>query len=174
MTLLVHSVMPLDLKMVSDEGEFEGLAATFGNIDQGREIIQRGAFANSLKARPADKVKMLFQHRPDEPIGIWTSLKETTKGLLAKGRLILESQRAREVHALMKAGAMDGLSIGHRTLKDQYDRVKNIRHLLEVDLREISVVTFPMNEDAAIFAVKNSEAARIVAALRQATAALRN
>lgn len=172
MSLIVHPVLALDLKSISDEGEFEGVAAAFGNVDQGRDIIVKGAFAKSIQARPAGKVKMLFQHRPDEPIGVWTSLIETSKGLIAKGKLILESARAREVHALMKAGAMDGLSVGYRTLKDEYDRVKGIRRLLQLDLREISIVTFPMNESAAVTAVKNADAARIVAALRKATAAL--
>ncbi|MCO5129235.1 MAG: HK97 family phage prohead protease [Xanthobacteraceae bacterium] len=173
MSNIIHAAMELDLKSVNEEGEFEGLAAAFGNIDQGRDVLIKGAFANSLKARPAGKVKMLFQHRQDEPIGIWTSLAETSKGLVAKGKLILASARAKEVHALMKAGAMDGLSIGYRTLRDEYDRVKNVRKLLEVDLREVSIVTFPMNESAAVTAVKNADAARLVAAIRNATAALR-
>lgn len=171
--MIVHPALELDLKSVNDAGEFEGVAAAFGNVDQGRDIIVKGAFAKSIASRPAPKVKMLYQHRPDQPIGVWTSLAETSKGLMAKGRLILESALGREVHALMKAGAIDGLSVGYRTLKDEYDRVKSVRKLLELDLREISIVTFPMNESAAVTAVKNSDAARIVAALRKATATLR-
>ena len=173
MTISVHPALELDLKAINDAGEFEGVAASFGTVDQGRDIIVKGAFTKSITARPAPKVKMLYQHRTDQPIGVWTSLSETSKGLMAKGKLILESALAREVHALMKAGAIDGLSIGYRMLKDEIDRVKGIRKLLEVDLREISIVTFPMNESAAVTAVKNADAARIVAALRKATAALR-
>jgi HK97 family phage prohead protease len=174
MTCLIHSALEIDAKSVKDDGAFEGLAAAFGNVDQGRDVIVKGAFAKSLQARPAGRVKMLFQHRSDEPIGVWDSLVETSKGLFARGRLVLESARAREAHALMKAGALDGLSIGFRALKDEFDRAKGVRRLLEVDLREISIVTFPMNEEAAITAVKNADATRIVAALRAATAALRS
>lgn len=173
MSIIVHPALELDFKSVNDIGEFEGVAAAFGNVDSGRDIIVKGAFGKSITKRPAAKVKMLYQHRSDQPIGIWTALSETSKGLMAKGRLILETNLGREVHALMKAGAIDGLSVGFRTLKDEYDRVKGVRRLLELDLHEISIVTFPANENAAVTAVKNSEAARIVAALRKATATLR-
>lgn len=173
MTITVHPALELDIKAINDVGEFEGVAAAFGNIDSGRDIIVKGAFAKSIEKRPAAKVRMLYQHRTDQPIGVWTSLSETSKGLMAKGRLILESTLAREVHALMKAGAIDGLSVGFHTIKDEYDRAKSVRRLLELDLKEISIVTFPANESAAVTAVKNADAARIVAALRKATAALR-
>lgn len=168
--------LEIDTKAVSDQGEFDGYAAIFGNEDLGRDVIMRGAFEKSLQRRPAAKVKMLRQHDPDEPIGIWLDLAEDKKGLRAKGKLILETVKGRETHALMRAGALDGLSIGFRTLKDHFDRAKGVRFLDEVDLPEISVVTFPMNPRAAVSAVKHADPDRaraIVAACNRTIEALR-
>jgi HK97 family phage prohead protease len=166
----------LDTKAINDAGEFEGYASIFDKADAGRDVVRKGAFAKSLAARPANKVKMLRGHDALEPIGIWLSLAEDTKGLNVRGRLILETSRGRETHALMKAGALDGLSIGYRTKKDSFDRVKGLRYLEEVDVPEISVVTFPMMPDAMISAVKHVDpehARAVVAALNRATSALR-
>lgn len=169
--------LSLDTKAVADDGTFEGYASTFGNEDLGRDVVVKGAFAKSLKARPAGRVKMLFQHSTDEPIGVWTGLVEDAKGLKATGKLILDTAKGRETYALMKAGALDGLSIGFKTLKDTFDRTKGIRYLKEVDLFEISVVTFPMNPASTVTAVKAADQAeharRVVAALNRARAALR-
>ena len=143
----------------ADDGEFSGYASTFNNEDLGKEIVMPGAFAKSLQRRPAGKVKMLRQHDSSEPIGIWLDLAEDSRGLKARGKLILDTTKGRETHALMKAGALDGLSIGFRTLKDRYDRQKGVRFLEELDLPEISVVTFGMNPRATVSAVK-SEAER--------------
>ncbi|MGE3875947.1 MAG: HK97 family phage prohead protease [Parvibaculaceae bacterium] len=148
----------LNTKAISEQGEFSGYASVFGNEDMGRDVIVAGAFAKSLQRRPADKVKMLRQHDGEEPIGIWTDLAEDRKGLKATGRLILETTKGRETHALMRAGALDGLSIGFRTLKDRFDRPKGIRYVEEVDLVEISVVTFPMNDRATVSTVKAHDA----------------
>lgn len=165
----------LDTKAVSDEGEFNGYAAIFNNADLGRDVIMPGAFAKSLQQRPAGKVKMLFQHDPSEPIGIWMDLAEDQKGLRAKGKLILDTTKGRETHALMRAGAIDGLSIGFRTLKDRFDRAKGIRYLEELDVPEISVVTFPMNPRATVSTVKSDDerARALVAAIHRATEALK-
>lgn len=171
-----HFAFELDFKAVSDEGEFSGYAAVFNNQDQGRDVILPGAFSKSLTRRPATKVKMLRQHDPEEPIGIWLDLQEDARGLKAKGKLILETIKGRETHALMRAGALDGMSIGYRTLKDRFDRPKGIRYLEELDLPEISVVTFPMNDRARVSAVKHEDADRaraIVAACNRAMEALR-
>lgn len=169
--------LELDTKAVSAEGEFEGYASVFGNEDFGRDIVVTGAFAKSLGRRPAGKVKMLRQHFTDEPIGIWTDLVEDRKGLRARGKLITETTKGRETHALMRAGALDGLSIGFRTLKDRFDRPKGIRFIEEVDLVEISIVTFPANPKAVVSAVKNhphdTERARaLVSAINRVTEAL--
>jgi HK97 family phage prohead protease len=166
----------MDFKAVSDEGEFSGYAAVFNNQDLGRDIILPAAFAKSLERRPATKVKMLRQHDPAEPIGVWLDLQEDGRGLKAKGRLILETVKGRETHALMRAGALDGLSIGFRTVKDRYDRAKSVRYLEELDLPEISIVTFPMNPRATVSSVKGHDAERaraLVAAITRATEALR-
>src|SRR4051812_47016041 len=89
-----------DVKAVTAEGEFTGYASIFNNTDLGRDIIVPGAFTKSLSQRPAAKVKMLLQHDPSEPIGIWLDLTEDQKGLRAKGKLILETTKGRETHAL--------------------------------------------------------------------------
>lgn len=165
----------IDTKAVGEDGVFTGYASTFANEDLGRDVVVAGAFSKSLSRRPANKVKMLRSHDASEPIGVWTDLKEDRKGLLATGKLILDTTKGRETYALMKAGALDALSIGYRTLKDRFDRAKGIRFLEEVDLQEISVVTFPMNPRAGIASVKgDAEHARaIVGAINRAQAALR-
>ena len=165
-----------DVKSVSTEGGFTSYAAVFGNEDLGRDVLMPGAFTKSLTRRPATKVKMLFQHDPSEPIGIWTDLAEDRKGLRAQGQLILDTTKGREVHALMRAGALDGLSIGFRTLKDRFDRAKGIRYVEEVDLPEVSVVTFPLNPRATVSTVKGHDPERaraLVAAINRAKEALR-
>jgi len=170
------SAIVLDTKAIDDEGMFEGYASTFGNVDQGRDIMVKGAFAKSLQSRPAGKVKLLRQHDWNAPIGVLVDAKEDSRGLFVKGRLVLESALARETHALMKAGALDSMSIGFRTIRDEFDRPKGIRKLLEVELREVSIVTFPMNEAATVSAVKAADpeyARRVVAALNSAARALR-
>lgn len=167
--------LDLEAKAISDEGEFEGYASTFGNSDLHGQAVIAGAFTKSLGRRPAGKVKMLRDHDSAEPIGVWTELKEDGRGLRAKGRLILETLRGRETHALMKAGALDSLSIGYRTIKDTIDQAKKVRLLHEVDLLEISVVTFPANPKAAVQAVKGNDpdrARELVRAIQRATEAL--
>lgn len=145
---------PVEVKALTEEGTFEGYASIFDNVDNGGDIVAPGAFAKSLKKGGRNgSVKMLWNHNPDEPIGIWDEFVEDSKGLLAKGRFILEVGRAKEVYALMKARAITGLSIGYRTIK--YDIVDNIRVLKELDLWEVSPVTFPMNVQAKISGVKS-------------------
>lgn len=169
--------LSLEAKAVSDDGTFEGYASVFGVEDLGRDIVAAGAFRKSLRARPAGKVKMLREHEMREPIGIWTELIEDGKGLLARGRIILDTTRGRETHALMKAGALDGLSIGYRTIRDTMDRVKRVRTLHELDLYEVSIVTMPMNPASTVTAVKTADDAEraraLVSALNRAREALR-
>jgi HK97 family phage prohead protease len=168
--------LDLDVKAISDEGEFSGYAAVFNNEDLGRDVILSGAFEKSLARRPAGKVKMLRQHDPEEPIGIWLDLGEDKRGLRAKGKLILDTVKGRETYALMRAGALDGLSIGFRTVKDRFDRAKGVRYLEEIDLPEISVVTFPMNPRATVATVKGHDTERaraLVQAINRAKEALR-
>ncbi len=145
----------LDLKSVADDGAFEGYASLFGREDLGHDIVQPGAFRDSLAARGPSGVRMLFQHNPAEPIGIWETLAEDAKGLFVRGRLMPTVARAREVLSLMRAGAIDGLSIGFRTVKAHRDRVRGIRRIEKIDLWEISIVTFPLLPDARIATVKS-------------------
>jgi HK97 family phage prohead protease len=140
----------LDMKSVADDGAFEGYASLFGREDLGRDIVMPGAFRDTLAARGADGVRMLFQHNPAEPIGIWETLAEDAKGLFARGRLMPTVTRAREVLALMRAGAIDGLSIGFRTVKAHRDRARGVRRIERIDLWEISIVTFPLLPEARI------------------------
>lgn len=142
------------LKAIGDQGEIEGYALTYGNVDQGGDICLKGCATNSLRKRPAAKVKMLLSHDPSTIIGKWTDFIDDDKGLFGKGRLFLNIQSGRETYELLKEEAIDGLSIGYRTLKDAYDSDRNARLLEEIDIREVSVVPFPMNEQATISLVK--------------------
>jgi uncharacterized protein len=150
----------LDLKPAADTGVFEGYAALFNREDLGRDIILPGAFAKSLSARKAAGVRMLFQHDPADPIGVWEHLVEDDRGLYAKGRIVAAAARARDVLALMRGGAVDGLSIGFRATRASKDAKSGIRRIAEIDLWEISVVTFPMQPGARIAAVKSRPFAR--------------
>lgn len=145
----------LQVKDLSEDGTFEGYGSIFGNVDKGGERVLPGAFAASLAKhrREGTKVKMLWQHNPNEPIGVWEDLAEDGKGLRGRGRLVLDVQRAREVHALAKADAIGGLSIGYREIKTSPNG--NVLDLHELDLYEISPVSFPMNGRARIDAVKS-------------------
>lgn len=145
----------LTLKGVAGEGTFSGYASLFGEVDLGRDAIEPGAFAASIDKRGAGGVRMLFQHDPAEVIGRWTVLREDERGLYVEGKLATDVERAREVLALMKAGALDGLSIGFRAVKTRADRKAGVRRILEADLWEISVVTFPMLPTARVSNVKH-------------------
>ena len=147
----------LDLKGVEDDGSFEGYASTFGERDLGGDIVMPGAFKSTLKTRGARGIKMLADHDPTKRIGIWSEVAEDEKGLYVKGRLLTEKQIARDMHIDLKSQAIDGLSIGFRSKSDSYDGRRRARLLKEVDLLEISLVTFPMNEGARVTSVKAAE-----------------
>jgi HK97 family phage prohead protease len=145
----------LDLKTITDEGEFEGYASKFEDRDQGGDKVMKGAFTKSLTRQSSRGIKMLWQHDPSLPIGNWDVVEEDELGLKVKGKLLLAVQKAQEVHHLMKAGIIDGLSIGYRTIRAAKDAVDGSRKLIELDLWEISVVTFPMLPSATVSSVKN-------------------
>ena len=141
------------------KGIFTGYGSIFGNEDQGNDIVKKGAFSKSLTRRPPSKVKMLFQHKTDEPIGIFTDIYEDNKGLFVKGQLAMGTQKGREAYELLKMGALDGMSIGFKADPDKQgynENKRGVRTLKEVDLMEISLVTFPMNESALIETVKGN------------------
>ncbi|TAK49737.1 MAG: HK97 family phage prohead protease [Xanthobacteraceae bacterium] len=136
------------------DGGVEGYASLFGEVDQARDMMMPGAFAHTLKQRGIRKIPMLFQHDPAEPVGVWHELVEDHRGLWGRGRLIPDVARARELLALVAAGAVDGLSIGYRTVRGRIDPQSRIRRLFQVDLWEISIVTFPLLAGARVRAVK--------------------
>lgn len=138
------------------DGTIEGYASLFGEIDQARDMMMPGAFTQTLKQRGLRKIPMLFQHDPAEPVGVWLDLSEDFRGLKARGRLIPEIARGRELLALLRAGAIDGLSIGYRTVRGQIDPRSRVRKLYQIDLWEISIVTFPLLHGARVRAVKDA------------------
>lgn len=151
-----HALSPVAfaVRTVEASGSFEGYASLFDREDMGRDVIAPGAFTQTLKQRGPRGIKLLFQHDANQPIGIWQALREDARGLHVAGRLLPDVAKAREVLALMRAGAIDGLSIGFRAVSGQRDRKSGIRRLSQIDLWEISIVTFPMLPDARITAVK--------------------
>lgn len=144
----------LGLKDVSEDGVFEGYASRFGIVDQGKDMVMRGAYTGSLSRRPARGVKMLWQHDPSQPIGLWEEMKEDAEGLYVKGRLLTTVTRGKEAYELMKAGVIEGLSIGYRTIKASINK-KGVRELKELDVIEVSLVTFPMLQEATATLVKD-------------------
>lgn len=147
----------LEVRAFTEGGEFEGYGSVFNEIDSYGDQIVPGAFTNSLadhKSRgtlPA----MLWQHDPYRPIGAYTEMKEDSRGLWVKGKLALDTQFGREAHSLLKMGALNGMSIGYRTR--EADKDNGIRTMREVELWEVSLVTFPANKSARVEGVKLRE-----------------
>ncbi len=140
------------------DGSVEGYASLFGEIDQARDMVMPGAFAQTLRLRGVRRIPMLFQHDPAEPIGIWQEITEDWRGLRVCGRLIPDVTRARELLALLREGAADGLSIGFKTVKAHVDPKSRVRKLDQIDLWEISIVTFPLLPGARVRAVPEARA----------------
>ena len=138
---------------LAEEGTIEGYASLFGTCDQGGDVVQKGAYAGSLErlAKEGRGVKMLWQHDPAQPIGVWSEVREDDRGLHVRGRILESVAKGREAAELIRAGAIDGLSIGYRTLKATRDR-KGQRLLSELELWEVSLVTFPMLPSARVTA----------------------
>ena len=152
----------LELKLADDKesvGEFEGYGSTFGNVDNGKDRCVRGCFTKSVKSMTdgeTQKPLMLWMHDQKEPIGEWKMIREDEKGLYVKGQLWLGRgiQRAEQAHALLQAKS-GGLSIGYITKKSDIDRKTSVRDLIELDVKELSVVTVPMNSNARVIRVKS-------------------
>ena len=140
-----------EVKEDGDARTIEGFGSTFGNTDSYGDIVLPGAFAKSISAR---KPAMLWQHRTDQPVGVWDAMEEQKKGLYLKGR-IFGTQLGNDAYTLAKGGAVTGLSIGFSTKKFSIDAKKGTRQLGEVDLFEVSLVTFPANDKAQITNVKS-------------------
>lgn len=142
-----------ELKATDEDGTrtVEGFGSVFNNVDSYGDIVMPGAFAKSIATRtPA----MLWQHRSDMPIGVWDEMEETKRGLRVKGR-IFETAAGNDAYTLAKGGALSGLSIGYSTRNYEIDEKKKVRKLIELELFEVSLVTFPANEKATITQVKN-------------------
>ncbi|MFV2002027.1 MAG: HK97 family phage prohead protease [Paracoccaceae bacterium] len=136
---------------VTDGTMIEGYASYFGKPDKSGDVVERGAYGRSLRllAEAGRRIKMLWQHDPAQPIGIWDEVREDERGLYVKGRLLSDVAKGREAMALIGAGAIDGLSIGYRTVRAQKDG-KGQRLLSELELWEVSLVTFPMLPEARV------------------------
>ncbi len=146
-----------EIKEVSEKGIFTGYGSVFGELDFGNDIVEKGAFTRTLKEAKAKnrKFPVLWQHKGTEPIGIYDDIYEDDKGLYVEGRLLINDvQRAKEAYALMDAGAVTGLSIGYGAKEYKIDTDDWVRTLLDVDLYEVSPVTFPMLDVARVDAVK--------------------
>lgn len=171
---LKHLRSPLRVKAtdIGEDGVFSGYGSVFNTVDSGGDYIINGAFAETLAQHANDntRAKLLWQHRHEEPIGSWIEMREDDHGLYCKGRLLLDVAKAREAYALLKAGELDGLSIGYECqqwefaqpdeLQSKYGYVGmhmqagSVRVLKQIDLWEVSLVTFPMNAAARVDAVK--------------------
>jgi HK97 family phage prohead protease len=148
----LHPLAPT-VTVTADHVTVAGHASLWGAPDQGGDIVERGACAASLQRLRAEgsTVKMLWQHDPAQPIGIWDEVREDDRGLYVRGRILADVEKGREAAALVRAGAIDGLSIGYRTVRATKD-AQGRRRLLELELWEVSLVTFPMLRSARLSA----------------------
>jgi HK97 family phage prohead protease len=153
-----HLARAFLLKSLKEDGTFTGYGSVWDVIDSYGDVVIKGAFANSLsqKMNTPQWPKMLWQHDTRQPIGTWTTLREDGTGLFCEGKLVLEVARAAEAHALLKAGALSGLSIGYDLVPGgyEYDQKRDAYVLKQLDLWEVSPVTFPANEAAQVDTVK--------------------
>ena len=152
-----HFDVGFEIKAVNADGTVEGYGSVFGVRDNYDDVIAKGAFIQSLKDHKAAGTMpaMLWQHDADKPIGVWTEMVEDEKGLRIKGQLAMETVKGKEAHALLKMGALNGLSIGFMSKEWAYDRDSEVRTLTAIDLWEVSLVTFPANDEARITDVKS-------------------
>lgn len=166
----------LQIKATGDDGVIEGYASVFGVRDSYDDVIVAGAFTASLADHKAAGTMpaMLWQHDTDQPIGVWTDMAEDTRGLRVKGQLCMESAKGKEAYALLKMGAISGLSIGFRAVPgtSRYND-EGVRVLSAIELWEVSPVTFPSNQAARVTGVKGADLGGIQT-IRQAELALRD
>ncbi len=161
------------------DGRFAGYASLFGEADDQGDIVSSGAFSAALARRATSRIALLYQHDMARPVGTWMSLREDERGLWAEGQFAMQSAAGHEAHALLKAGALTGLSIGFHAVRATR-RPGGGRVLHEIDLWEISLVTFPMLEAARVSHVKAApqtafsqmQSTALARAMRRASAAL--
>ncbi len=149
-----------------EENRIAGYASLFDLRDQGGDTVQTGAYKRSLASLTSAgrSIKMLWQHDPLKPIGVWDEVYEDEKGLYVSGRILDDVQIGREALSLLRAGAIDGLSIGYRTIRAEKS-AKGGRSLTEVDLWEVSLVTFPMLPEARVQSSESEDDAALARAL---------
>ena len=160
----------LETKILADDaGALSGLAWKFGTPDRIGDMIEPGAFKGAKLPLP-----MLFGHDGNDPVGAWDVAEERADGLHIAGKLLVDDvARAREVRALVRSGAVRGLSIGFQT-KDAKARPGGGRTIKRLELLEISLVTIPMHPGARVTAAKDAIAAlRIASAINRAAAQMK-
>lgn len=152
-------LVPFEMKLLDEKGLFEGYGSTFGNLDLGKDIVEKGAFTRSLKEhkKAGTLPAMYWMHDRREPIGDWLEMEEDDKGLRVKGQLWCgETESANKAYRLLKGTSTKGLSIGYGVRKSEYDDKKGIRKLIDCDLPEVSVVGYGMNPKALVTSVKSA------------------
>lgn len=173
---LHHNQCTFVLKSLNAAGTFKGYASVFGVIDGHRDMMMPGAFRQSLSKK--HDIKLLWQHKPEEPIGIFTHISEDARGLYVEGKILMDVARGKEAYSLLKSGAIRGLSIGYTATEYDYDDDTGVRFLHAVDVWEISLVTFPANEQALVTDIKHKahehEDAALSQSLEQAIGVLSN
>ncbi len=154
----------LDLKRLDETGQIEGMGSVFNNVDQGGDIVDPSAFDATLKeyGLKGSMPKMLWQHDPTAVIGVWEDMHVVDEGLHVRGRILKDVSKGLEAYTLLKNRAMDGLSIGYSVRDFEYEGDGRVRRLKDIDLWEVSVVTFPMNREATVTGVKRLETVRDV------------
>lgn len=151
--------IPLEVKEIRDNGSFSGYGSIFGNKDSYGDIVVKGAFNASLD-KWRDKGRMpalLWQHKMDEPIGVYTRMEEDERGLYVEGKLLKDDDPlAKRAYGHLKAGSLSGMSIGYQSIDEEYDKKNDALMLKQLDLWEVSLVTFPANESAQVESVKRT------------------
>lgn len=149
------------VKSLDDDGVFKGYASIFNYVDAHGDVVCKGAFLRSLDRwqKKGAWPKMLWQHAHDQVVGVWTNMREDESGLFVEGKLLLDVEKAREAYALLQSKAIDNLSIGFRVKQSIPGRfgTRDVTYLHEIDLMEVSLVTFPANEEARILSVKSDD-----------------
>jgi HK97 family phage prohead protease len=156
------------IKSLEPSGVFDGYASVFGVKDQHNDIVQPGAFSQSLIHWQSTKKwpKLLWQHKINQPIGLWEHMAEDNHGLKVRGRLLLNIQQGQEAYELLKHGVIDGLSIGYHIRDEETN--SGVNHLKDLHLLEVSLVTYGANEQARINHVKHNDR-NLRAHIQQAT-----
>jgi HK97 family phage prohead protease len=176
MQLVARDTLDVECRLAPDDaGTFTGYAARFGEVNAHGEIVMPGAFARTIRDHQTRGANppMLWSHDQSQPIGVWDDLREDATGLAVRGRIVMETAKGREAHALMKAGAITGLSIGFRNAKATRN-AQGVRTISDLDLGEISLVTLPSASNARVTSVRNrSGLAGFTEAVKAATQTLK-